>query len=83
MRHLLVVLQPSGDVETRHFRQLDVHDDQVRKFPAGNLYRLGTVTALICPVTIGIEQVAKQAHVEFVILNNQHFSGALIRHDSP
>ena len=78
MAQAVIILDPAGDIQAGDFRQLDVHDDQVRHFLACNLDRPRAIAALERAITEGIEQVAEQAHVQLVVLDNEH--GFRMRH---
>jgi len=52
------------------------HIEQKTDYGASNIQALEGLEA------IGAQQVAKQAHVEFIVLNHQHCSGTIFGHDT-
>ena len=72
---LIVLLQPFGDFEPRHLRQLNVHEDEVGAMLAGERQRLHAVSRLQGLVAMRVEQVVEELHVEFVVLHDQNGLG--------
>lgn len=81
MRHILIVLEPAGNIQPGNLRQLNVHDDQVRLLNSGNLHHPRAVAALECLVAKRIKQVAEQAHVQFIVFDDQDRFRGHIGHD--
>ena len=68
-----VFLQPFGDVETRHFRQLDVHQDEIGAMRARQVEHFEPVARAHRLVAAGLDQVAKELHVELIVHDDHHF----------
>src|SRR5665213_1596722 len=66
-----VVLEPFGHFQARHFRQLDVHEDQVGPVLAREIERLDAVAGADGLVAVRFQQVMEELHVELVVLDNQ------------
>ena len=68
----IVFLQPLRNFQAGYFRQLDIHQNKIRSLGARKLQRLHAIPGLERLVSMGIEQVMKQLHVQLVVLNNQN-----------
>src|ERR1700757_2348160 len=67
-----VSLDPLRDLQTGYFRQLDVHEDQIRTMLTSKRKCLDTVLGLQCTIAVSDEKVVEELHIEVVILNDQH-----------
>src|SRR5579871_3676500 len=68
---LLVVLQPFGHFQARHFRQLNVHQDQIRPVPACKIERLDAIARADRAIAMGFQQVVEELHIELIVLHDQ------------
>src|SRR6476620_5529719 len=66
-----IVLEPFRHFQARYFRQLNVHQDQVRLVLAGEIERLNTVAGADGLVTMRFKKVVEELHVELVVLHDQ------------
>src|SRR5215203_3471459 len=69
---LVVLLQPLGDLEPGHFRQLDVHEDQIGPVRPRELDGVDAVPGLQGGVAVRLEEVVEELHVELVVLDDEH-----------
>ena len=79
----VIFLQPLGHFQARDFRQLNVHQDQVRLVFASQGQGLQALTGLQGLVALSIEQVMKQLHVQLVILDDEDFLGHPVSDATP
>src|SRR5262249_44259530 len=68
---LRVVLEPFRHLEPRDFRQLNVHQDQIRAMLAGEVERLDAVAGTERLVAVRLQQIVEELHVELVVLHDQ------------
>ena len=66
-----LLLQPSGHLQPRNRRQLDVHQNKVGVIGAGKVERGEPVARLKDTVALSDEQIMKQLHVQLIILNDE------------
>src|SRR5205814_7483395 len=62
---------PAGDFEPGHLRQLDIHQDQIGAQLADQIERLETIAGAGGLIAMRFQQVAKELHVELVVLHDQ------------
>src|SRR6202045_3808123 len=67
-----VSLDPLRDFQTGYFRQLDVHQDQIRTMLTSKRKRLDTVLGLQCTIAVSDEKIVEEFHIEVVVLDDQH-----------
>src|SRR5262245_15791379 len=67
-----VLLEPLGHFETGDFRQLNVHQDQVRTVLAGEIECLDAVARADGMVAVSLQQIVEELHVELVVLHDHH-----------
>src|SRR5260221_94797 len=67
----VVLLDPFGDLQPRDLRQLDIHQNEVGAMQARELQRLHTGLGLQRVVTMRLEQVVEELHMELVVLDDQ------------
>ena len=67
-----VSLDPLRDLQTGYFRQLDVHQNQIRMMLTRQRKRLDTVLGLQCTIAVSNEKIVEELHIEVVILDDQH-----------
>src|SRR5262245_39159744 len=67
-----VLLEPLGHFEPGDFRQLNVHQDQVRTVLAGEIECLDAVARADGMVAISLQQIVKELHVELVVLHDHY-----------
>src|SRR6201987_3866320 len=67
-----VSLDPLRDLQTGYFRQLNVHQDQIRTMLTSKRKRLDTVLGLQCTIAVRDEKIVEELHIEVVILDDQH-----------
>src|SRR5260221_2904063 len=68
----VVFLDPFGDLQPRDLRQLDIHQNEVGAMQARELQRLHTVLGLQGVVTMRLEQVVEELHIELIVLDDQY-----------
>src|SRR3954451_19899999 len=68
---LRIVLDPARYFETGHLRQLDIHQDQVGMQLADEIERLETIAGARSLIAMGLQEIAKELHVELVVLHDQ------------
>src|ERR1700710_773894 len=68
---LRIVLDPARHLETGDLRQLDVHQDQVGTKVSHQIERLEAVAGARGLVAMGLQEIAKELHVELVVLHDQ------------
>src|SRR5688572_15064375 len=68
---IVVFLDPLGDFQAADFRQLDVHQDQVRLVLTRELQRFHAVLGLQDVVAMRLDQVVEELHVQLVVLDDQ------------
>src|SRR5687768_1749390 len=66
-----IVLDPARDVEARDLRQLDIHQDQVGTMTPHQVERLDPLVGANGLVTMGLEKVAEELHVELVVFDDK------------
>src|SRR5215467_8041903 len=59
-----VVLEPFGHFKARHFRKLNVHQDQIRLVLARKIKRFDPVARAYGLVTMRFKQIVEELHVE-------------------
>src|SRR6202040_3933915 len=67
-----VSLDPLRNLQTGYFRQLDVHEDQIRTMLTSKCKRLDTILGLQCTIAVSDEKIIEELHIEVVILDDQH-----------
>src|SRR5690606_32374066 len=68
---LLIVLQPFRDLQTGHFRQLDIHQNQVGPVPTRKIERLYAVTRSHGAVPVRFQEIVEELHIQFVVFHDQ------------
>src|ERR1700753_541623 len=68
---LRIVLDPLGDLEAGDLRQLDVHQDQIGAHLADEIELLVAVAGARGLIAVRFQQIAKELHVELVVLHDQ------------
>ena len=66
-----IVLDPARDLEAGDLRQLDIHQDQIGAQLADEIERLETVAGAGGLIAMRFQQIAKELHVELVVLHDQ------------
>jgi hypothetical protein len=74
-----VFLEPLGHFETRDFRQLNVHQDQIGMVLAGEIERLEAVARAYGVVALCLQQVVEDLHVKLVVLHDLWRAGGSAR----
>jgi hypothetical protein len=67
-----VFLEPLGHFETRDFRQLNVHQDQIGTVLAGEIERLEAAVRAYGVVAVSLQQVVEELHVKLVVLHDHY-----------
>src|SRR6185437_4334853 len=78
-----IVLQPFRHFEAGHFRQLDIHQDQVGPVFAREVERLDAVPGSDRSVAMGLQEVVEELHVELVVFHDQDGFRHVSRPSSP
>src|ERR1041384_8382241 len=68
---LRIVLEPLRHFEPGNFRQLNVHQDQVRLVLAREIERLDTVAGTDRLVAVSFQEIVEELHVQLVVLHDQ------------
>src|ERR1700730_9005100 len=68
---LRIILDPAGDLEAGHLRQLNVHQDQIGAHLADEIERLVPIAGARGLIAMRFQQIAKELHVELVVLHDQ------------
>ena len=71
----VVFLDPFGDFKAGNFRQLDVHKDQVRAIFTGNLKRLDAIARLQRLISMSVQKIMEELHIQLIIFDDQYFFG--------
>src|ERR1700712_2426275 len=66
-----IVLDPARHLEPGDLRQLDIHQDQVGTQLADQIERLEAVAGARSLVAMGFQEIAKELHIELVVLHDQ------------
>jgi len=66
-----VVLDPLRDFEAGDFGELDIHEDQVGAVLAGEIDGFDAVARRHRVVSVGLQQIVEELHVELVVLDDQ------------
>src|SRR6516165_9476744 len=67
-----VLLEPLGHLEPGNFRQLNVHQDQVRTVLAGEIEHIEAVARAYGMVPVSLQHVVEELHVELMVLYDHH-----------
>src|ERR1700709_1418930 len=68
---LRIVLDPARHLHPRHLRQLDIHQDEIGTKFSDEIERLEPVAGARGLVAMGLQQIAKELHIELVVLHDQ------------
>src|SRR5580704_19167589 len=68
---LFIVLEPLRHFKTRHFRKLDIHQNQIRPVLARQVERFNAVACSDCLVAVRLQKVVEELHVELVVFHDQ------------
>eukprot|EP00657_Telonema_sp_P-1_P002094 TRINITY_DN15008_c0_g2_i1.p1 TRINITY_DN15008_c0_g2~~TRINITY_DN15008_c0_g2_i1.p1 ORF type:complete len:194 (+),score=29.02 TRINITY_DN15008_c0_g2_i1:307-888(+) len=68
---IVVFLDPLRDLQPRNLRQLDIHQNKVRAMVPRKFERFHAVLGLHRCISMGIEQIMKQLHVELVVFDDK------------
>src|SRR5262252_5298058 len=69
---IFVLLDPLGDLETRYFGKLDIHQDKVGTMLTRKFESFDPVFALQRTIAMGYQKIIEELHIEIVVLNDQH-----------
>src|SRR6476620_8806883 len=68
---LRIVLDPAGHFETGHLGKLNIHQHEIGTKLADQIKRLETIAGTGCLIAVRLQQIAKELHVELVVLHDQ------------
>src|SRR6185437_3889544 len=74
-----IVFEPFGHFESGNFGQLDIHQDEIRPVLARKIERFDPVASADGLITVGLQQVVEELHIQLVVLDDQDG----LRHLSP
>src|SRR5215470_6095869 len=72
IRFAAVLFDPLGDLETRYFGKLDIHQDKVGTMLTRKFESFDPVFALQRTIAMGYEKIIEELHIEIVVLDDQH-----------